>query len=535
MAVRTLTEALVRHARERPRHPAVLYRAAGNGPAARLSYEELDRRARLLAGRLAGRDVAGRPVLVVLGEGPHPAVALAGCVYAGAVAVPVPPPGRSRATAGRIMSIAKDCGARLVLAGPELAAGMSRELSLAGLGAVECFAVDAAGPAGDAAPGPGPVPPDPDALALLHYNAGPSVAPRGMMFSHRALGAGLAAIGDALRSGPDARIAGVLPSGLGAALFGQLLHPLWLGATLLTGPADPAGDSARWLARAASDGATHVLAADSFCAHCLDVTAGGLPEGMDLTPVRTVMTVTEPGDPAVADGFARRFAPAGLRPGALVTGYAPTGTALLVTEEWPGDGIRLVDPDTGSGVPEGAAGEIWVRGAWMGHGYWRRPLETERVLGARTADGGRGCLRTGDRGTLRAGLVRYTGPGDDAVTAPAGVWHPQDVERELHCLQGGFGPAAVFRTEGADRERPVVVQEVHAGLRPRHELPGLAARIRDRVADEFGIEVGRVLLVRPGTVRRRVGGRVPRVALRDMLARDELRPLHVDPVPERTP
>src|SRR5262249_27946978 len=63
---------------------------------ASLTYGELDRQARAVAAELAVRELRGKRVLLLFVPGLEFIVALYGCFYAGAVAVPAYPPEPSR-------------------------------------------------------------------------------------------------------------------------------------------------------------------------------------------------------------------------------------------------------------------------------------------------------------------------------------------------------------------------------------------------------------------------------------------------------
>jgi acyl-CoA synthetase (AMP-forming)/AMP-acid ligase II len=63
----------------------------------------------------------------------------------------------------------------------------------------------------------------------------------------------------------------------------------------------------------------------------------------------------------------------------------------------------IVDPDLGEPVGDGEVGEIWVSGPNVGRGYWRRPVETADVFGARLRGVDGAFLRTGDLGFLQDG------------------------------------------------------------------------------------------------------------------------------------
>ncbi|MGW4204069.1 AMP-binding protein, partial [Streptomyces sp. NPDC004726] len=60
--------------------------------------------------------------------------------------------------------------------------------------------------------------------------------------------------------------------------------------------------------------------------------------------------------------------------------------------------VRVTGPH-GEELPEGEPGELWLRGQSLARGYWRDDKATAGVF---TPDG---WFRTGDRATLRDGLV----------------------------------------------------------------------------------------------------------------------------------
>jgi len=59
--------------------------------------------------------------------------------------------------------------------------------------------------------------------------------------------------------------------------------------------------------------------------------------------------------------------------------------------------VRIAGP-AGEGLPEGEAGELWLRGQSLARGYWRDEVAT---AGAFTG----GWFRTGDLAVVRGGRV----------------------------------------------------------------------------------------------------------------------------------
>ncbi|WP_186319377.1 AMP-binding protein [Streptomyces sp. SAJ15] len=527
---------------------------ASDGAIRRVSYDELDRRARAVASWLHAHDAAGRRVLIAMDTGPHQAAALLGCLYAAAVAVPVPAPGdASGTTAARTAAIARDAAAHLVLTEVAHATEASRLLSLVGAPSLTCLAVDGLGrheehpsraadedPHGPSAARDGwlPARTDPDTLALLSYDSGPATAPRGARLTHGALRVAVSALRAALRTDRTSRVGcwQVRPHTLG--LIAQVLHPLWLGATAVLPPTLPpsaGGRAGDWLRDLSRYGVTETAAPDSRYARCAAASTVAWA-GVDLSRLRTAVNVGEPVSAATLACFTRRGAAAGLRADALAPGYAPGEAAPWLAVEGrgpvPGAEPRVVDPRALRTLPDGVTGEIWVRGPAVADGYWGSPPDAGRVFHARTAEGVDGFLRTGDLGwSGEGGTLRPTGRLDDLLIADGVPLHPQDVERELLGCGRPLGTARVF-CAGPGTGRLVVVQEVRTVRGAHAGLPHLAATIRDRVAREFGAEPGTVLLVRAGTLRRAGGGKVGRSALRAQFLRGDVRTLHVDVIPE---
>ena len=72
---------------------------------------------------------------------------------------------------------------------------------------------------------------------------------------------------------------------------------------------------------------------------------------------------------------------------------AGTGTALVKYKVPQSPTLRIVDSDTNRECPHGVVGEIWVHGANVADGYWRKPPEEQRCFGATLVDPSPGHAR----------------------------------------------------------------------------------------------------------------------------------------------
>src|ERR1044072_688617 len=108
--VATLTEILCRRAQQQPDDSTFTFLAKGEVETARLTYAELDERARAVAALLDESGARSERVLLLLDAGHNFIPSFFGCLYAGAVAVPAPPPPPARLgrPLPRVQAIAAD-------------------------------------------------------------------------------------------------------------------------------------------------------------------------------------------------------------------------------------------------------------------------------------------------------------------------------------------------------------------------------------------------------------------------------------------
>ncbi|MFE3519532.1 fatty acyl-AMP ligase [Streptomyces sp. NPDC059166] len=531
-----------------------------------VTYGELDRAARSLAACLRRHVRPGERVLLAHRSRERFVTGLIACLYAGAVAVPVAPPGGRGHHDARIAGIVKDSAAACVLTSAAEAAEVSQLLARTGHGQVVCLPAD--GPAATAHAPAEPFEALPDTVAYLQYTSGSTREPRGVIVTHRSLIANQRAITEALGTRPGSRIGGWLPLHHDMGLAGQVLHALWLGGTaVLMTPGSFVKRPANWLETISRYGLTASGAPDFAYELCVRRVNDSQLAGLDLSRWEVAVNGGEPVGPETLGRFAERFAPAGLRPGALAACYglaeatllvsgtpaapaaatrtvdaaaleagvlaAPAGRARTLAHCGPPASVelRVVDPVTRRALPDGRIGEIWVRGAAVGPGYWARPAETAAAFGCRIEGEDGGYLRTGDLGALGEGVLHVTGRLKDMIVIAGRNLYPQDLERAAQQVSGLFGAATAFAVPGG-RERVVVVQELRARSEYDIDLAALAAAVIKRLGEEFEIRTSAVLLVRPGTVRRTTSGKVERAAMRELFLRGELTPLYQRIEPE---
>ncbi|HTY32522.1 SDR family NAD(P)-dependent oxidoreductase [Mycobacterium sp.] len=524
----------------------------------RLSYQQLDAHARQIAADLQGLGAAGERVLVLCPPGPDFIAGLFGCLYAGAVAVPMHPPVRDHLVP-RVEAIIADAQPGFALSTAEMQTRIRATVD--GLVKGRPLRWSVTDTAGDDRPW---VPPDIDAgtVAMLQYTSGSTATPKGVVLSHGNLVHNLETIRQTWKSGFDMNAHGVfwLPPYHDMGLIGGILETLYVGGTsALMPPGAFIKRPMRWL-EAMSRHQAVITAAPNFSYDlCVELSTPEERASLDLSNWSIAMCGAEPVRPATLQGFADAFAPAGFRPEAFYPVYGLAEATLLVSggSDAPAPVVRHIDrvalrerrvaevaPENrsaatlvGCGRPQGGqrvvivdpetrrpseadeVGEIWVAGPSVAQGYWQKPEETEAAFSAHLADTGDGpFFRTGDLGFLASGELFVTGRRKDLIIIRGSNHYPEDIELTVQACHPALlrSRGAVFSVaSGPDApEQLVVVQEVNHQQLGEAELTEIVDAIRTAVTEHHEIQADAVVLVEPLRIPTTSSGKIQRSACR---------------------
>jgi amino acid adenylation domain-containing protein len=515
-----------------------------------VSYRQLDARARAVAVQL--RDGAGvRPgdrVLLLYPPGIDYVSGFFGCLYAGAVAVPVFPPRDARGFA-RVAPIVREVDAAAALLEPADLEGARAGLRAIGAGrSPTLLTMTEATGAADWQP----VRLTGDSLAFLQYTSGSTSTPKGVMVSHDNLLHNSAAIAELIGAEPSSRGVSWLPPYHDMGLIGGIIQPLYSGfPCLLMPPLAFLRRPVQWLRAIDEFGATVSAAPDFAYLECVRRVSAAEAAELDLGRWHKALVGAEPVRAQTLEAFADRFAVSGFRPRAFVPCYGLAEATLLVTGAGDGpverrldrtalgqdqvldggvDGIRLVgsgraggsdrvaivDARSGERCPPGRIGEVWVSGRTVAGGYWARPELTGPTYRAALAGDDQPWLRTGDLGFLDGDELYLTGRLKDLITVRGANHYPQDIEQTAGLSNPALPPGrgAAFGVDDGTQENVVLVHEV-AGRQAGGDLQAVLEAARAAVFAEHGLALQEVVLVRPGGVPRTSSGKVRRRATRE--------------------
>ncbi|HXP20730.1 MAG TPA: fatty acyl-AMP ligase [Streptosporangiaceae bacterium] len=558
-----LCDLLSQQARRYPGEWACVILDARGRETDKITYRELDRRARAVAAVLQRRAAPGERALLALPNGVDFPVALFACAYAGIVAIPVPAPGEGLANgAARLASIVQDATPTVVLTHPEIAARPG-EHGLGGTYPVAVAQVSAELAEAFRDPGEGT-----DALALLQYTSGSTSEPKGVQISHRNILANLTDLYTtlplSLAPGDRLRIASWLPLFHDMGLAQLLLPVVTGGMVALTSPTSFLLRPVSWL-EAITRYKAHMATAPNFAYDlCARRSTEQERRELDLSGWRFALNGSEPVRSGTLDLFARTFADAGFDPVAYVPCYGlaeatvyvsgARGVSGRITASLPAlqrdslvrapDGeepglevvscgpvaggleLRIADPGTCRELQAGAVGEIWLAGDSVSRGYWRQP--DERFNGCLADSPARPFLRTGDLGCRIGGQIYVLGRLDDVIVLDGRNHHPQDIEftaQQSHpALAAGRVAAFGYSRDGetaiavvAETARRVRVARPGAAAGPDQLDGGDVVRaVRSAVSAEHQIRVAQVILLRPAGLPRTTSGKVRRKRCREL-------------------
>jgi acyl-CoA synthetase (AMP-forming)/AMP-acid ligase II len=535
----------------------------GESESGRLTFAELDARARGLAATIRGIAAPGDRVLLLYAGGLDFIEALFGCFYAGVIAVPVSPP-RRVAFADKLVGIVRDCGIGAVLTDgacrdhvpaidgiPSAATIVTDAIDK---GEIEARAGAFTAPAVDGA-----------AIALLQYTSGSTGTPKGVRVSHRNLVANAEMINAAFEHDERTTMVGWLPLFHDMGLVGCVMQPVYNGfLSVLMPPVAFIQRPARWLRAISKYRATTSGGPNFGYEMCVVRHRAEQLEGVDLGSWRVAFNGAEPVRSHTLARFTEAFAPYGFRARMHHPCYGMAEATLIVSgggvDEEPrvlhldsdalargvavdakmdapareivccgetiGDQIiRVVDPATCERCADSQIGEIWIRGSNVSDGYWQKEDVNRATFGAREALGGEGLfLRTGDAGFLREGRLYVTGRIKEIIIVKGRNLFPHDIEGAVQKSHPAFvlGGGAAFSVDVDDEERLVVVHEVVRGTDAEAVQAPLLAAAREAVAAEFDAHVHDLVLIGQGTLPKTSSGKVQRLRCRAMYASGDL-------------
>lgn len=538
------------------------------------SFEDVDRAARKVAAALQ-RDAGvrkGDRVMLCYPPGLDFALGFWGCLYAGAVGIPVYPPypGTLAKDLPKFNRMVADSGAKVVLTNKtyHLASKMATVKGFFSGSSkattwpenVQWISTDALADSGAAHYDDTELGLSADDVAFFQYSSGSTSEPKAVMISHGNLRAQLKTWESIL---PSDTLISWLPSYHDMGLVGFIITPCITGGRCVSmSPISFIKDPAMWMRTVSKYRATHVCAPNFGYALAARKTTDKEAASMDLSTLKQTICAAEPIRPESLDAFISKFEKAsGFNPNTFNCGYGLAEVTLVCTGQDPltrqlptvltvdksmletnqkvvqvskpakketvmslvGCGkamptfkVSIVDPNSKKLLKDMQVGEVWIQGPSVSIGYWNRPEYTKEMFGALLAgekNSENTFLRTGDMGFLRNGELFVTGRLKDLIIIRGRNVCPQDVEATVERAHDHIRPGccAAFSIEKNQEEALVVVAEVKNGS-SQEVLKEVCGEIIKCVLSEHQLRCEAIVLLPQRAIPKTTSGKIQRSA-----------------------
>ena len=387
-------------------------------------------------------------------------------------------------------------------------------------------------------------------VSFLQFTSGSTSEPKGVMISFGNLAHNLSAITLSLGAVEDTVVVSWLPQYHDMGLIGAYLGTAYCGGSgVYLSPLSFIKRPVLWLQLVAEHRATHLQApnfAYVLCARKYLALPPAERPRLDLSSVRHMINAAEPVTADAISAFRGAFGPCGLgdvvfptyglaestvfvctngRSALRVSRAALEENAVRVADgaaeearvlvgcgapaDVEGLDVRIVG-DGGEELGAGLVGEVWLDSPSKALGYWERPEQSERDF--RAPLGGAEYLRTGDLGFLHGGELYICGRRKDLIIVRGRNYYPQDLERAAERASASLRPgcSAAFPVDGAGETDAVAMVAEVREQGSRAELAAVAEEVLRFVANDQGVALSHLALLRPRTVPKTTSGKIAR-------------------------
>ena len=395
-----------------------------------------------------------------------------------------------------------------------------------------------------------------DDTAFLQFTSGSTSTPKGVVVTHRSLLANLHTImKHGLQVTPEDVAVSWLPLYHDMGLIGFVLAPMWYSVPTVYLPTTSfVRHPTLWMEAMHKYRGTLTFAPNFAYALATRRTSKAKLAELDLSCIKVLGCGAEPNHPATLQAFVDHFAPAGLKPEALLPCYGMAEATLAMTfsplhrgmrsdridaEGYRTQGRAMPHPAPANGKPvlefvscgrafpehevcivneagerlgEREVGEIVFAGGSVTAGYFDQVEATSQAF---TPIG----LKTGDLGYVADGELFVTGRKKDLIILNGRNYDPQSIEWEVAEVAGiRRGNVVAFSRPTATTEELVIVAEAKAEAFE----DDVKAAVKKRISETLSLSVADVVLLGSGQLPKTSSGKLQRALTRELYLADTL-------------
>ncbi|MBP9743633.1 MAG: AMP-binding protein, partial [Burkholderiales bacterium] len=517
----------------------------------KITYSELDARARVVAGMLQEYCAYKERVLLLLEPGLDYIVALWGCLYAGAIAIPAYQP-RNSHHMQRLEAIIEDSKAAFVFKAKTTLADFSFPIKELFLDQITAEYQEVSISLND--------------IAFLQYTSGSTDKPKGVIVSHGNIVANLNTLNHLLSPILNPQNVGCswLPPYHDMGLIGGILLPIYIGFPMfLMSPLRFVQSPFSWL-KLISDKKIDIGVAPNFAYEmCVNNISDTEMLDLDLSSCKALFNASEPIVVESVQSFIDKFSKVGLKTSAILPAYGMAEATLiisgimattkfstvnLVKDDFQkgivtrctnsnqnsvkkiGCGkpdifhnILIVDPSSNSILPPDSIGEICFSGPSVAQGYWRQDKLTKAVFKNYFLNDSISYLRSGDLGFLDSNNELYViGRIKEVVIINGRNIYPHDICMSISYSHSSLvkHSSAVFGIEINGKEQLIIIQEIKRHI---EHYSDIFEAILNKVALEYEVIPAQILLIGAAQLPKTSSGKIQHLAAKTAFLNKELK------------
>jgi acyl-CoA synthetase (AMP-forming)/AMP-acid ligase II/acyl carrier protein len=548
----TLIDTLSKHAQRTPFKTAFIFLNEETNVQSEITFFELHQKAKMIASYLQKNNLTSKPILLLHPPGIEFIIDFFGCIYAGAIAVPLYPPKRN-AKQSRFQSIIDDTNATLAFTTTKIIDQSETSSStMQALQGIQLLAHNILSPKLESEW----VKPSIhcDDIAFIQYTSGSTSNPKGVINTHKNIFTNEEMIRKAANTSSKTRVCGWAPHYHDMGIIANILHPIHIGAlSVLMSPTTFIQKPLRWLETISKYAITYSGGPNFSYELCVDKITEEELASLNLSSWEVAFNGAEPIKAETLVKFENKFKACNFSNKAFFPLFGLAETTVFCTgshasektkyldvdkhalaknkiikptcqdnlitlvscgKTWGDQIVKIVDPVTLTENKNNIVGEIWVKGSNVSKGYWNNKNLTDKTFHAQLKNTDKDFyLRTGDLGFFDSNNDLFvTGRIKDMMIIRGKNIYPHDIENVIESIDDSIknGGCAVFEYESESTQKITAVAEIErTSLKSINPLQ-LKDKISQKIAQECDLYLDDVVFINPMSLPKTSSGKKQR-------------------------
>tara|TARA_B100000427_G_scaffold106381_1_gene88254 strand:+ start:1212 stop:3404 length:2193 start_codon:yes stop_codon:yes gene_type:complete len=548
---KTLIDILSFHAKTKPNKTAFIFLNEKGEEQNKLTYKELHTKAKVIGTYIQENNFHHVPILLLHPPGIEFIIDFFGCIYGGAIAVPLFPP-KQNTKQNRIKSIIKDTNAIIGFTTESIKNQHYKDSSLySELEAIKLLSVQNLDPKLEKKwKKPNVTATD---TAFIQFTSGSTADPKGVINSHHNIITNQHMIKCASQTSGKTRICGWTPHYHDMGIIANILHPIYIGGfSILMSPTAFIRNPFIWL-KTISDYQIDYSGGPNFSYElCTKKIAKEKLETLNLSSWKIAFNGAEPIKAETLTNFSKKFKECNFSFDAFCPIFGLAETTCFATsapydqspvllpvdkdelaantikppknskdelilvgcgKSWNQQKIKIVNPDSLTENPKNIVGEIWVQGPNVCKGYWNKPALTDLTFKATLKNEDGHFLRTGDLGFFNDNNDLFvTGRIKDMIIIHGKNIYPHDIENQIESIakEIKLGGCIIFEYQSNGTQKLATAIEIERVHIKSFNQEKLSQKIIQTIFHEYGFSINDIIYIKPMSLPKTSSGKKQR-------------------------